>query len=54
MIEVDIWNDWILKHVTIKFGCMKMDNGGDIMMSSHVLYTKFLYCIHIHNYQFSI
>ena len=36
MIEVDIWEDWILKHVLIKFGWIKMDNGGDINMSSHV------------------
>ena len=44
MIFVDIWEDWILKHVVIKFGCMKMDNGGDVVKSSHAN-IWFIYCV---------
>ena len=36
IIEVNIWKDWILRHVVIKFGWIKVDNSGDVNMSSHV------------------
>ena len=44
MIELDMWKDWILRHVVIKFGCMKMDNGGDITISSHAN-IWLIYCV---------
>ena len=46
MIEINIWKDWILNHVVIKFGWMKVDIGGDMMMSSHVIW--------IYQYQYYI
>ena len=37
MIEIDIWKEWILNHVVEKFGWIKCDIGGDMIMSCHVI-----------------
>ena len=38
MIEDNIWEYWIMKQITTKFGRLKMDNGGDTMMSSNAIH----------------
>ena len=43
MIEINIWKSWILKHVVIEFGWIKMDISGDISMSSRVNVSKFFH-----------
>ena len=36
MIEATIQEDWIMKQLVTKFGCLKIDNGGDAVMCSDV------------------
>ena len=43
VIEINIWNHWIMKHVLIKFGSLKIDNGGDTMMCSDAIYYQTTY-----------
>ena len=38
MIDVNSWKCWIMKQVMTKFGSLKIDNGGDTMMSSDAIY----------------
>ena len=40
MIKVDIWKYWIMKQVTTKFGCLKIDNGGDATMSLDAMHAS--------------
>ena len=40
VIEVNIWNDWNMKQVVTKFGSVKINNGGDTMMSSDTSTTS--------------
>ena len=43
IIEIDIWKDWFLINVVIKFGWMKMNIDGDIDMSYHVNIWKYFH-----------
>ena len=38
MIEDNIWEYWITKQITTHFGRLKIDIGGDTMMSSDAIY----------------
>ena len=38
MIEVNIWENWIIKQVGIKFDSLKIDNSRDAGMSSDATY----------------
>ena len=38
MIEVDIWKCWIMKQVMTEFGSLKIEKGGDTMISSDAIY----------------
>ena len=38
MIVDKVWTYWIMRQVMTKFGSLKVDNGGDTMMSSDAIY----------------
>ena len=46
MMKINIWKQWILNHVVKKFGWIKINIGGDMTMSCHVIW--------IHQYQYNI
>ena len=43
VIEVNIWKEQIMKYVVLKFGCLKIDIGGDIVMCSEAIYHQTTY-----------
>ena len=43
MIKVDTWKCWIMKQVLTKFGSIKIDNGGDAIMTSDAIYYHTTY-----------
>ena len=48
MIEINIWKEWILNHAVIKFGWIKINIDGDMIMSCHVNIIYFqLMCLNI-------
>ena len=38
MIEVNVWEYWIMKQIMTKFDGLKIDSGGETMMSSDAIY----------------
>ena len=46
MMKINIWKQWILNHVVKKFGWIKINIGGDMTMSCHVIW--------IHQCQYNI
>ena len=38
VIEMSTWKNWIMKHLLIKFGYLKVNNSGDAMMRSDAIY----------------
>ena len=33
VVEVNIQREWIVKQIVTKFGCLKIDNGGDAVIN---------------------
>ena len=54
MIEANIWKDWIMQQVVTKFGSLKIDSGGDTVMSSDAKYYHIFILSNCHHYMLSL